>query len=167
MRRDCIIFLDTGVLVDLCSSDKATCASNALREALEATAAKVDGDIDIKVPEVVMYEARRLFWKYLLPRAKKKGTPHEELARKQIQTLDEFERRFGVEKVTESDWRRASFVWAKIRSRGLATTGDERLDCDAILMGMCSNRRSKHVVLLSTQKKHFGDWCDHRVYQRP
>jgi hypothetical protein len=100
----------------------------------------------LMVPEIADYEVRRE-----LIRAHRTRGP---------QNLDAIGSWAEYLALTTAIMRRAAEFWAEIRSQGLPTADDTRLDADVILAAQAESIEQTGVVIATTNVGHLARFCD-------
>lgn len=108
--------------------------------------ALVDAGVRVMVPEIADYEVRRE-----LIRARR---------RRGLHLLDAVTDWAEYLSITTATMRQAAEFWAEIRSHGLPTDSDERLDADAILAAQAVTLELEDVVIATTNVRHLSRFCD-------
>jgi len=112
----------------------------------------IEADVRVMVPEISDYEVRRE-----LMRARR---------RRGLQLLDEVTEWAEYICITTLAMRRAAEFWAEIRSHGLPTDSDERLDADAILASQAVTLELEEVVIATTNVRHLSRFCDAALWSQ-
>lgn len=98
------------------------------------------------VPEIADYEVRR----ELIRAHRTRG----------LQNLDAIGSWAEYLALTTAIMRRAAEFWAEIRSLGLPTADDTRLDADDILAAQAESLEQTGVVIATTNVGHLARFCD-------
>jgi len=99
----------------------------------------------LMVPEIADYEVRRE-----LIRARR---------RRGLQNLDGVRNWAEYLAITTAVMRRAAEFWADVRSRGLQTADDSRLDADVILAAQSDSLNLTGAIVATTNVGHLARFC--------
>lgn len=137
-----IIVLDSGPL-SLATHPNPRAEARACQQWASAL---VEAGVRVMVPEIADYEVRRE-----LIRARR---------RRGLQLLNAITEWAEYPAITTATMKRAAEFWAEIRSHGLPTDSDERLDADAILAAPAVSLELEDVVIATTNVRHLSRFCD-------